>query len=495
MSFNLRSIFGIFIFFELLSFLGDFLPFFNYFGFFIVLVSLFYFSYKKLSNGLLIVLVELFLNAKGHIFFLPLGDFRFSIRMALWVSVLLIWFLREIYDIKKGKFKKIYLKQESRKLFIIFFAFALSLGVSVFLSFLNNIQVKNLFLDFNAWLYLFLFFPFFYVYRDNNDNNFIFYNKIKKIFFYVTLFITVKTLFLFFIFTHYFPYFSSQIYHWLRFNGIAEVTRLSSGFSRIFLQNQIFIFFSFFFIWWQAIFKETKKDFCLLGIFATTIILSGSRSNWLSFILVIILALIFIFHKLGGRKFLKAVFAFFVSFLFAYIFLFLITIFPYPGQGNQTAFSLKDVTARAMQVNSEAAVSSRWSLLPVMRDAILKKPILGYGFGKTLQYKSSDPRVLELNPDGEYSTYAFEWGWLDIILKMGLSGFFIFVSFILFIIYFFFVQSKRNIENDYIPIILSLVMLSAVHFFSPYLNHPLGIGFMLISIFYFISLNNEEKSI
>jgi len=415
--------------------------------------------------------------------------------MVLWGLILLIWVSKEVYDFKKSQFKKIYLKQESKSLFVVLFALVVSLVFSVFLAFLNNVEILNLFLDFNAWLYLLLFFPFLYVYRDKSDDSFIFYKNIKKIFFYVTLFIALKTLFLFFIFTHYFPYFSSQIYHWLRFNGIAEITRLEDGFSRIFLQNQIFVFFSFFIVWWQAIFKRNKKNLYLLGIFATTIVLSGSRSNWLSFVLVASLALVFVYYKLGLKKSLKAVSTFFISFLIAYVLLFLITVFPYPMQGDYIAFSLKQISGRAMQINSEAAVSSRWSLLPIMKDAILEKPIFGYGFGKTLKYRSSDPRVLEVNPSGEYVTYAFEWGWLSIILKMGLVGFLILIAVLLLIVRFFLQQSKEKIEDDYFPIVLSLLMLSIVHFFSPYLNHPLGMGFLLISIFYFIIVNNKNESI
>jgi len=55
-------------------------------------------------------------------------------------------------------------------------------------------------------------------------------------------------------------------------------------------------------------------------------------------------------------------------------------------------------------------------------DAIAQHPWLGSGFGRTVTYRSTDPRVLADHPAGAYTTTAFEWGYLDIALKIGLLG-------------------------------------------------------------------------
>ena len=47
---------------------------------------------------------------------------------------------------------------------------------------------------------------------------------------------------------------------------------------------------------------------------------------------------------------------------------------------------------------------------------------MGRGFGATVTYQTRDPRILADNGSGEYTTYAFEWGWLDIWLKLGIFG-------------------------------------------------------------------------
>jgi hypothetical protein len=94
-------------------------------------------------------------------------------------------------------------------------------------------------------------------------------------------------------------------------------------------------------------------------------------------------------------------------------------------------------------------------------------------------YKTSDPRILSTNPDGMYTTYAFEWGWLEHWVKFGVFGFLLMTV----IIY----RIGRRILESSIPdwirygMFASLLGLAAVHVFSPFLNHPLGFGFLLFA--------------
>jgi O-antigen ligase len=139
----------------------------------------------------------------------------------------------------------------------------------------------------------------------------------------------------------------------------------------------------------------------------------------------------------------------------------------------------KTFKERANLKNSEeAAISSRWSLLAPMSQEILKSPIIGHGFGKEITYISSDPRVLENNSSGEYTSSAFEWGWLSIWLKMGFLGLLAYLWLFYRIIKDAFIS---NYNKVYIWALgLSLLTLMIVNFFTPYLNHPLGIIYLLI---------------
>ena len=110
-----------------------------------------------------------------------------------------------------------------------------------------------------------------------------------------------------------------------------------------------------------------------------------------------------------------------------------------------------------------------------MLKSIKEEPLLGHGFGKEITYFTSDPRS-----KGEYTTFSFEWGWLDQIVKVGIGLVWILIIWIIRIYYLAFQQLK-----DKPVIVLSLMSgltaLVIIHIFSPYLNHPLGLGFLMLT--------------
>ena len=150
--------------------------------------------------------------------------------------------------------------------------------------------------------------------------------------------------------------------------------------------------------------------------------------------------------------------------------------FPYPRP--TAAFDLSLLSERAGKISGEAGVSSRWNLLPPLLREIKQAPLLGKGFGATVTYKTQDPRVLEQNPSGEYTTYAFEWGYLDIWLKLGLIGLLVYIALLGKI---FIEGIKTSYKLLCISLLSGLVMIMVTSFFSPYLNHPLGIGYVILT--------------
>jgi O-antigen ligase len=145
---------------------------------------------------------------------------------------------------------------------------------------------------------------------------------------------------------------------------------------------------------------------------------------------------------------------------------------------------------------SDPAASSRWKLLPPLVQGIKKHPIIGSGFGTTVTYQSDDPRYKnEANPQGWLTTYGIEWGYLDFILKFGIIGTLIYIWFLGYIAWQGWKLTKGN--NEYTVIaggfLLGLIAIGATHMLSPYLNHPLGIGYIMISIGVFRILSNDEK--
>jgi O-antigen ligase len=93
--------------------------------------------------------------------------------------------------------------------------------------------------------------------------------------------------------------------------------------------------------------------------------------------------------------------------------------------------------------------------------------------------------LLKTNPDGNYTTSAFEWGWLDIWLKMGLIGLLVYGSLLLQLIKRGWTNVKLSLGDKYsFGLTITLISMIIVHFFTPYLNHPLGLGWLMLAIIF-----------
>ena len=126
-------------------------------------------------------------------------------------------------------------------------------------------------------------------------------------------------------------------------------------------------------------------------------------------------------------------------------------------------------------------------------------PILGSGWGTLVTYESFDPRIVTAkNPKGEYTTFAFELGYLDLLLKFGLAG----VLSFLYLICQLLIKIKKtaiNTANEFdkyflLGLLLGLVALTITHAFSPYLNHPLGIGYIIVLYTIIINLKLRPQN-
>jgi O-antigen ligase len=220
-------------------------------------------------------------------------------------------------------------------------------------------------------------------------------------------------------------------------------------------------------------------------VFAVNLI-SFSRSNWVGLLFgLFFLAAVFVKNRKwrrAGRLALDTL----IAGALALLIIIAIVKFPYPNPiGGFDAANL--LSERAGQLSGEAGVSSRWSLLPELWRPIKNNLFLGGGLGKTVTYLSQDPRVLQTNPNGEYTTYAFEWGWLDIWLKLGIFGL---LSYLLLAAVIIFkitaIYKMPGFNDDFLfGLAAGMIAILAISFFSPYMNHPLGLGYlMLLSVFY-----------
>ncbi len=463
---------------ELFSYLALIFPLLNYFIFITLFLACLIFSFYRLEYAILIVLAEVFIGSMGHMFVLPVASFIISIRMALWLAIMIPFTLRFAWQLIKNKSASQYLQSlksfKAGKYFIFLAAFAL---ISLINAYFRGNELNLIYSDFNSWLYFLLILPIVCVYNFKDKKIF---NNLKILFLSAVVWTGLKTLILLFIFTHNLII-APEIYFWLRKTLMGEMTATLSGWPRIFIQGQIFSGVALLIIFWLQIKKHKNRFFVkslalfLSALFASTILISFSRSFWVAIIIALGLSLALIWIYYSFKKSVRAALWISLSFIGAFILLYLVAIFPYPTPGQFNA----DFVGRVSN-GGESALTSRWSLLPVLTKEIYQEPFFGQGFGATITYKSSDPRVLENNPNGDYTTYAFEWGYLDLWLKIGLLGLITYLIFIGYLIKMAIFYGHKNDDFLLFGLAAGIVFLAATNLFTPYLNHPLGIVILLL---------------
>jgi len=473
---NLFIYLGIFLVIEVFSFLALTSPGLNQVLFGLLVLFCLGISFYKLEYGLLMALTELFVGSMGHLFVLPLGGIQLPIRMAIWLVVMAVFSIKFISQLIKEGRRSQYLSSLKNFEYKNYFGFlALFIVIGIINAYFRGHALNLIFSDFNAWLYWLLLIPAISVYAEKGGEEKIVWKNLQAVFLASVIWLSLKTLFLLFVFTHNLS-FAPDIYIWLRKTLVGEMTPTLSGWPRIFIQGQIYSGIAFFLAFFISL-KKYKNiiNFFLAALFSSVILISFSRSFWVGLVIALIFSLIVVWRFYSWRKALSSALWFIVSFTAGFILIYLVAIFPYPTPGSFNADFLNRVSN-----NNEAALASRWSLLPVLTKEIKKEPFLGQGYGATITYFSRDPRVLEKNPSGEYTTYAFEWGYLDLWLKIGLLGL---LAYLLLI----FQLVKRSLAYGYkdrswflLGFGAGIIFLAATNFFTPYLNHPLGIGILLV---------------
>lgn len=456
-------------------------------------------SLKNIRYGVYIAFLELLIGSKGYLLHLHfMGNEAVSIRIAIWVVILAVWlknFLFSVLDKDESR-RSIFLKAEVLKkgyfnLFLILFAL---IAWGVINGFWRN-NFDDAFLDANGWLYFALILPLFETIFNKNlyakgESNPLW--PFWKIFAVGASWLAIKTYFILFLFSHTIIATSPmhdllvhQMYYWIRNTGIGEITNMPSGFVRVFFQSHIFLLPGFYTLlmaiglfWGEMVKNKKLLIFSVLGlsIISSLIIVSFSRSFWVAAAAVFPLYAIIAWKRYGLRRLVISCLLLLSSLIIGVGLIAGTVKFPFPKPGAD--FNIADALAsRAQKISNEPAASSRRALLPELWKAIGKDPVMGAGFGKNITYKTRDPKILENNPQGLYSTYAFEWGWLDVWLKIGIFG----LAFYLFIIFKIAKDAweKETFLTNLFAILLMIFFV--VNIFTPYANHPLGIGFLILA--------------
>ncbi len=437
-------------------------------------VLVFALAFYRLEYGVLIAIAELIIGSKGRLF----DQGLVSLRMVIFSAVLAAYLLKIIRERSLGPLQEFTAKNWAWPFFLALLVF---LGLGVLSGLGYAYPLGTVFADANSWLFLGLLFPLIAVYYQASATTF---ERLVQVLSGALLWLIGETFFILFSFTHSLP-FISDLYWWLRKTGLAEVTATAGSWSRIFFQSHLYPALAVVILPFVKI-KNRAAVIILSSLSWGALILSMSRSFWLAVAFAlgagILMLLIWRRWRPAGQAFLKVLIPAFLGF----VLIFATAAFPFPDPGKIST----EAFSNRLEIDSgEPAVASRWSLLGPLWGAIKEHWLLGSGFGREIVYETSDPRFLDMQKTSTYSTYAFEWGYFGLWLKIGVLGL---LSYLTLLAYLVFKNLKRWWAGDNLAgsLALALLALLAIHFFTPYLDHPLG--FLVWFLIWIITQNQSR---
>lgn len=437
------------------------------------------------NTALLILFGELLVGSYGRLFTVTLHGYTLSLRYGLFVLLIAIWCIRLV--VRKEKIPHL----SSRV-----WQFIGILGVALLAGVINGIlrgnASKSVFNDANAYAYVVVLLPVLTLCASAVQRN-----RLYQLITAAIVAIALRTLVLLAIFSHQYSFIRTA-YRWVRDTRMEEVTQMGYNFVRIFSPTQLYSLVGFFVLFCVMFFapsitKNQKRGIAVVCALAlSSILVSMSRTFWLAF--AVSLTVTFVLLLRYGWTVRKGIVLFGKSFLIlcgTLVVISFVANYPYllnrPGAPSTFSFFTDRTTAF-----DEAALYSRYDLLMPMAVAGMRRPFLGSGFGTTITFTSHDPRALTMN-NGVRTTYAFEWGYLDFWLKLGLFGLIIIAAVLVALCRQLWATAKHDAERRglLLGFFVAVIAVAVSHATSPYLNHPLGIGVLILAAGYLYATSNS----
>lgn len=453
-----------------------------------------YATYRSLEYGLLIAFFEIIIGGHGRLISADLFGFSLSLRMAIFGAVMLGFFY--------GWYRHVYAPKWILSRDSGFILLLVAVGIGSIVGFLRN-DPLSAFDDANSYSVLLYALPF---------SALAVTQQVKRRFLQVlvlgALILSFSSILLSYAFTHLDGDFLDIVYRFVRDSRLYEVTLqlvhetpagrfealvamffpVQTYWYRIFGASQFYSVVMLLLLTALGFFAYVKQRtpslfYVFFGTVAFAFLLAMSRSFLIGLgVAGLALLGIALFSARRTSAFLRigpfvlagagAILAIVISVQ--------IPLPPNPPIEEAAFYSTSKDTVRSM------AVASRWQMLDPLLAEIKKSPLIGAGFGKTITYQSSDPRVIAETGGGLYTTYRFEWGYLDLLLKMGVLGI---IAFLVYAWYFvkagLYTAKKHGYDWIVYGLLASVLSLFVINVFTPYLNHPVGLYFLLVAPLFF----------
>jgi hypothetical protein len=422
-----------------------------------------------------LVLIEMVIGSHGRLFFGTVGDVSVSLRMALFAILSLGWFAHAA----RGCARILHFRHAHVTAPLLLLIVAVTLAVLRGVS--KGAPIGDVFNDANGYAFILLIPIGLDLFADRQA-----FAWLLRALSGAVSWLCAKSLLLLYLFSHSFQGgFLLDVFKWQRKFGLTEITHLAGGAVRVFASSDVLLLPALFL--GALLAWEYRKHSALLwtALVAAAFLLSMSRSFWLgalvaaAFMLPVFVRFEIVPFEELGRLFKVTAF----SVVLGALLLGMIALFPLP-KPVQNADAWSAYGGRVLDA-SDAAVSSRWNMIGPLHEGISSAPILGSGFGAQITYQSDDPRMHDLYPGGKVTTSGIEWQYLDIWLKMGVLGL-VAVCWLWWRTGLFFWKTLETTRNSdrlvAAGFMLSFLAFIVANIFTPYLNHPLGWGFLALVI-------------
>ncbi len=459
--------------------------------FVIIVLSIGLVAQRSLLWGLCLAMLEIIVGGHGHLIDISIDGLTDGLTIGIRLGIFGVIMLATAFHILIKKTRPVFVTERDAPILLI--------GLAVIIGLIIGISRNGFgaaFNDANAYFTLLYLVPLAMIVWTNDAKRQLLWTLGLG-----AIWVAGSSLFLLYFFTHANVDQIWIMYTFVRDGRIAEVTLLSNPgwlvglfpngpwYFRVFSPGQFYVIilslllFAGWAEWsWK---KSSMMLFSVLSLFFAIDLAGASRSFWLGLIVGgSVIGLTILYDRVTIKKIVSVKAFGILALITSFLVLWLAVVLPVPARPDLT----NNPSYQGSQDKTrDLAVSSRWNLLPVINAAVMQNPIVGSGFGTSITYISDDPRIRSNIPNGEYTTNRFEWGWQDIWLKSGLLGLVAF-GWLLFAILRSCLRSIAEKQpNRWLAIgfTAGLIALYIIHIFSPYLNHPIGLAFVLIALPFF----------
>lgn len=444
---------------------------------------------RSLVWGVAFAMLEIFVGGHGHLIDVTIGGTTLGIRQGIFLAVM----LGTLYHIVIKHVRPRFVAE--RDLPFVFLAGAIALGTIS--GFARN-SLGAAFDDMNGYATFAYLLPVTMI---------AWTPEAKRVLLWMfalgATWVAASSLLLLYLFTHLPVEGIWAVYGFVRDARLAEVTILSNPawlvglfpngpwYFRVFEQGQFTVMMFTLLMIAATVFvaKEWRKRKMMilpLALMIAVDVSGQSRSFWLGLVAAVgVMAIVILWNRTSVKEIVRVKATGVAALCVALLSLWVLVVLPVPPRPdltNSPYYKGQNDDTR------DLAVSSRWNLIGPMMKKIGENPLWGSGFGTPVTYISDDPRIRAMNGTGEYTTYRFEWGYQDIWLKMGVPGLLAFGFYLFTILRAGYRSVVERDETRWLSISMAcgIIALYASHIFSPYLNHPIGLGFMIFVLPFFV---------